>query len=462
MNTMGLLQNIQTLWAGAFIRDPEPSIPVNDNSGFFDIDIDSDDVKLQKIIDYLRRDAKFQYVVYTLMGYSVGAGFNNTTNTDIPSGRKCLELINDFAVDWNLDEINQLMAIDGWSSGNGFLNTVPSNEDVQGIYHIGMGTIKDIITTPEGEVKFYVQKTRNGFETNVEPEKIAHFKWLPINESAFGEGIGQVLARKGVGYRTSSGKVIHRQSYFEIAEMFTDIDSKLFYSGLPRYITTPDSENGFSEDEMSSINSAFEKLDPLQNITMPKKTTTTEIALSSRSNFQTLIDRFDKEYAIATKTPLIELATSNDFNYASSQTALQTMLPLLGSFQRAYKRFIEKCIYEPIILKAGKNPKIINARINWGVQEKLTVEQILQIQTILNQPDLVDQHDPKDIINMLIEEVGVPLPLTEVLIGKSQEQTRFIHRLEEVKDNRAKMLEVIKQFKKNKSYKEPSKKNKRK
>lgn len=457
----GIVEALKTLWATT--KDPEPTVPTNDNNNFFDADMDADDVKLQKIIDYLRRDAKFQYVVYTLMGYSVGAGFNNTTNTDIPSGRKCLELINDFAEDWNLDEINQLMAIDGWSSGNGFLNTVPSNEDVQGIYHIGMGTIKDIITTPEGEVKFYVQKTKSGFETKVEPEKIAHFKWLPINESAFGEGIGQVMSRKGVGYKTSSGKVIHRQSYFEIAEMFTDIDSKLFYSGIPRYVTTPDNaEKGFSEDEMSSINSAFEKLNPLQNITMPQKTTTTEIALSSRSNFQSLIDRFDKEYSVATKTPLIELTSSLDFSYASSQTALKTMLPLLGSFQRAYKRFIEKSIYEPIIANAGKNPKIINARINWGVQEKLTVDQIVQIQSILNQPDLVDKHNPEDIVNMLIEEVGVPLPLTEVLIGKSQQQTNLIHRLEEVSDNRTKMQEVIRQFKKNKSYKEQSKTTKQK
>lgn len=458
---MGLLQEIQRLWNASKTNDPEPTVPVNDNSPFFD-DIIEDDVKLQKIINYLRRDAKFQYVVYTLMGYSVGAGFNNTTNTDIPSGRKCLELINDFAEEWNLDEINQLMAIDGWSSGNAFLNTVPSNEDVQGIYHIGMGTIKDIITTPQGEVKTYIQKSKSGFETPVEPEKIAHFRWLPINESAFGEGIGQVMIRKGVGYRTSSGKTIQRQSYFEIAEMFTDIDSKLFYSGIPRYVTTPDSEKGFSEDEMSSINSAFEKLDPLQNVTMPKKTTTQEISLSSRSNFQTLIDRFDKEYSVATKTPLIELTSSLDFSYASSQTALQTMLPLLGSFQRAYKRFIEKCIYEPIIIQAGKNPKIINARINWGVQDKLTVEQILQIQSILNQPDLINQHDPKDIINMLIEEVGVSLPLTEVLIGKSEQQANLIHRLEEVSDSTPKMMEVIRHFKKNKSYKEPSRMNKQK
>jgi len=421
-------------------KDADPQIPINnDNSNFFG---EPAEVPLSTIIDYLKRDPKFQYIIYTMMAFSVGSGFNNTANTEIPSGRKCLELINDWANDWDLDSINQDIAIDGWASGNSFIHTVPNTEKLEGIYHIALSTITDI-KRDNNEVEFYVQQTSSGFRKKVEADQIAHFKLWPINESAFGEGLGQVLARKGVGYKTSNGNTIKRPTYFEMNEMFTDVDAKLFYSGVPRWTVMPDdSAIKFDEKEMQQINSALSKTDPLQHVTFPRKTNIQELGLTTRSNFQPLVARFDKEFSAATKTPLIELISAMDFSYASSEVALSTMLPLLGSYQRKHKRFIEKCFYNPLITQAGKNPKIIKPQINWGAPQKLTVEDIAIVQSILNQSDLINKHSPKDIVDMLIE-AGVPLPKTEVLIGQQTNKLKFIRSLEEIGDNPNKLKELI-------------------
>lgn len=423
-------------------KTPDPTIPVSDEgTNLFENELSN--VPLTLLIDYLRRDTKYQYVSYTMMGYSAGAGFNNTANTNIPSGRKCLDMINDFAEEWDLDTINQSLALDGWSAGNGFLNVVPDAEKLAGIYHIGMGSVTNIFRSADGEIQGYEQKNQNGVKNTVPANEIAHFKLWPINESVWGEGLGQILARKGRGYLTSTGKQVQRQSYFQMNEMYTDVNGKIFYSMQPRNIIGPDNNTDqFDEKTMQQINSSMTKTDPLQNMTTPKKISLQTVALQSRSGYDTITNRYDKEFSISTKTPLIELASSMDFSYASSEVALNTMLPLLNSFQRSQKRFVEKNIYEPLILQAHKDPKIVNVRLNWGAAKKLTVEDIAIIQSILNQPDLFDKHSPKDIIDLLIE-AGVPLPRTETLAGEVSNKLQFMRNIEAVADNNSKIKDLI-------------------
>lgn len=400
------------------------------------------EVSLKKIIEYLKRDVKFQYTVFTLMGFSVGKGFNNTTNTKIPSGRKCLELLNDFTEYWDLDALNQSMAINGWASGNGFLNTPGTAENIDGLYEIPLSSIRDIKRDQDGTVTNYIQQTATSYDNKIEPDQVAHFKWLPIDGSAFGEGIGQALARKGHGYRTSSGNIVRRPSYFEMGEIMTDVNVKMYYSGQSRYLITPDSDETLDKKYEQALKKGFDKLDPLGHIISPKKIKVQEIALSSESKFNTVSDRFDKEFSVGTKTPLIELISSMNFSYASSQTALATVFPLLESFQRAYKKFIETKIYRPLILQENKDPKIIDPRINWGSPEKLTVEDIKLIQDILNTGSLSLEHDPQDVLDML-SEAGVPLPNTDKLSTQSTNKIQFVHKLESTLGSKEKLQNLI-------------------
>jgi len=439
--------NVLDTLAGFFFyqinkKTPDPTIPVsNENTDRFEDELTN--VKLQLLVDYLRTDTKYQYISYTMMGYSAGSGFNNTANTSIPAGRKCLELIDDFADEWELDTINQALALDGWSTGNGFLNVVPTAEKLAGIYHIGVGSITNIYRSADGEIQSYEQKNDYGVKSTVPADQIAHFKLWPINESIYGEGLGQILARKGRGYLTSTGKTVHRQSYFQMNEMYTDVNAKIFYSMQPRTVIGPDNNaTKFDEKTMQQINSSMSKTDPLQNMTTPTKLSIQKVVLDSRSGYDTITNRYDKEFSAATKTPLLELISAMDFSYASSEIALNTMLPLLNSFQRLQKRYIEKNIYEPLIIQADKNPKIVNVRLNWGMIATLTVENIQAIQNILNQPDLFDKHSPQDIVDLLIE-AGIPLPKTEVLVGEVENKLKFMHNVESVTDSNSKIKDLI-------------------
>ena len=405
------------------------------------------EISLSRIISYLQRDIKFQYTVFTLMAYSVGRGYNNSANTKIPAGRKCLDLINNFCNEWDLDSINQSMGIDGWASGNGFLNVVGAGDKLEGLYTIPLSSIKDVNLDIHGEVESYAQLGDSGFVTEAAADQIAHFKWLPINGGKFGEGIGQALCRKGVGYKTSSGTITRRPSYFEMAEVMTDVNVKMFYSGQSRYLITPDSDIPMSETAAQHVQKGFEKLDPLEHLTSPNKIKVQEIALASRAAWDPLLERFDKEFSVGTKSPLIELMSTLDFSYASSKTALSTAFPLMDSFSRAYSRFIEKNIYDPLITQEGKNPEVVNVEINWGPVEKITIEDIEMIQKILNEPNLTENHDPKDIIDMLIE-CGVPLESTEKMVGAQTDKQETVNELSSISSKEQLYDFIIKQKKK--------------
>ena len=428
---MNKLDPIGSMFTTPITAIPNASSSVFVNSSRPGYDWSEGEVSLSKIINYLQRDIKFQYTVFTLMAYSVGRGFNNSANTKIPAGRKCLDLINNFCNEWDLDSINQSMGIDGWASGNGFLNVVGAGDKVEGLYTIPLSSIKDITLDENGEVIFYKQLTDNGFVTDAPADQIAHFKWLPLNGGKFGEGIGQSLARRGVGYKTSSGATVRRPSFFTMAEMMTDVNVKMFYSGQSRYLITPDNDIPLNETAAENLQKGFSKLDPLQHLTSPNKIKVQEIALASRAAWDPLLTRFDKEFSVGTKSPLIELMSTLDFSYASSKTALSTAFPLMDSFSRAYSRFIEKNIYDPLIVQEGKNPEIVDVKINWGPQEKISIEDIQLIQTILNQPNLTENHDPKDIIDMLIE-CGVPLESTEKIIGKQTDKQETVNELSNI------------------------------
>ena len=418
---------------GSLLNTPITAIPNAAKSAFTNTsragyDFSDGEVPLSKIISYLQRDIKFQYTVFTLMAYSVGRGFNNTANTKIPAGRRCLDMINEFCNTWDLDSINQSIGIDGWASGNSFLNTVGKGEKLDGIYTIPLSSIKDVNYDENGDVESYKHLASSGMIEDTAADQIAHFKWLPINGGKFGEGIGQALCRKGVGYRTSSGNITRRASFFEMAEIMIDTNVKMFYSGQSRYLITPDNDIPLSETAAQNIQQAFSKLDPLQHLTSPNKIKVQEIALASRAAWDPLLDRFDKEFSVGTKSPLIELMSTLDFSYASSKTALSTAFPLMDSFSRAYSRFIENNIYNPLIVQEGKNPEIVDVKINWGPTEKLTIEDIQMIQGILNQPNLTENHDPKDIIDMLIE-CGVPLESTEKMVGTQTDKQEEVNEL---------------------------------
>ena len=268
----------------------------------------------------------------------MGAGFYNTANTDTLAGRKCLDLVNDFCKDWNLDELNQLIAIDVWTSGNAFLDILSTEKiPMAGIKMLPLSSFTRIHRDERAEVLQYEQNWGGRYH-HIDAKHILHFKWMPEDASAWGTGIGQILCREGEGYQTQAGNKSKRPAFFQAREMMSDVTIKTAYAGMPRFaVKAPQSKN----DDLRSLANLINKLDPLQSIVHNQDTDIQNLALEIGGKYESFYRHMSQETIAATMNPMIQLWTSMSFTYASAKEAIDAMMPIIRVYQRSHKRFIE-------------------------------------------------------------------------------------------------------------------------
>ena len=386
---------------------PTPSITISKNSNFgFG---ESAEIPLVDIQNRLKTNLKFKLTVFTYVANSVGNGFHISADTSKPTGRKAKELIDDFNDTWDIDTMNQLIGRDVWSGGNVFLNAVESGENpIAALYHLPPSGFKSILRDDVGEVTEY--KYSWGIKAtnkSIKPKQILHWAWLPFDESAFGEGIGQAMERDGLGYETEGGTTVYRDSWFKTSEKIDDISSKMVYAGLPRFFgkfTGEGADQSFIDDATAKLN----KLDPLQHFISNVEGSIETVALDTSNRFDSFMRHLDDQMVHGTMSPLIRLWSSLNFTFASSKEAVDAMLPFVGMYQRAHKRFMERMVYNPILVANNYDVKKANVKLNWGKQEPLKIEEIKEIFEMIKDPALIDKFNPDDFLDML-REVGVPL-----------------------------------------------------
>ena len=389
------------------------------------------EVSMRDIVYALERDVKLAFTTIYMAAYSVGYGFSLSADTSTPSGKKGLKLINEFCDIWELDILNQSIAQDAWASGNAFVNTPPTeSEAIDGIFQIPLSSILGIKATAEGEIQYYTQRYGSQWATLM-PDEVAHFRWMPIDGSRWGEGIAQIMLRSGFPYRTGLGKEVFRPSFVQMNSMLDDTSMKTYYAGLPRYVITPEAgANDIDGDYMSQqVQPLFSKLDPNQAIFLNKSMKVNSIALDTHNKFDTPVARLDEQANIATRSPLIQLTQAMNFSYASSETALKSMLPLIATFQRAYKRFLEKSIFEPVLMAANLDPAKVKIQISWNSFQKLTIDDLVKINSIFTGDKYANIFDPRDMIE-LAAEAGINLPhMSEAAGNNLTHSIRFLHSL---------------------------------
>lgn len=368
------------------------------------------DVPLVDIVRALKSNVKFKMSVITYMAHSVGIGYYITTAAN-NAGRKAKQLIMDFEEDFDLDEINQKIGRDVWASGNAFLNVIPEdrgetmqeNRGLNAVYMLPLSSIKKVNRNKYGQVTEYIQQW-GGKHQDVPSGDIAHFIWLPLDEDWKGEGIGQILLRRGLGYRTHSGKWVYRPTWFESQEMIDDISVKMTYSGLPRYATFFDglADKRATKSFIDSQKTLLNKLDPLQNYLTNVKGDIKEISLSTNGKFDSFIRHIDDNIITGTMSPLIRLWSNMDFTYASSKSAVEAMDPLIGMYRRAHFRFIEKHIFMPLLESANVNLKNADFELTWGNVEPPTIESLKMAWDLINSSDKFEGlYDPKKFMNAM-------------------------------------------------------------
>ena len=431
--------------------DPDPSVSVTDNNfGNFADYGESAEVSMEKILAYLKRDVQFRLAVMTYTAESAGNGFFNTADESTPTGKKSLEIVNDFCEDWDLDKLNILTAIEGWATGNSFDHyTGTRDAPFSAIYKIPIETIVRIKRDETGTVNAYVQLASDGHYSDIPPEMVGHFQFLNLNQNAFGEGLGQIMCRKGVGYDTQSGKKRKRAPFFQINEFAADASARFLYHGLPRFLFAPKEKGVIKEETRKEIEDTLNHLDVGQHISTTFPAEMQSVALDTQQKFDSLFRNITESRYAGLMTPIDRLWSLNSFNYASSKEATKATLPLVDMFQRTHKRYIEQNIYAPILMQAGRDPRKAKVRLSWGEVEKKTLAEIRSAFYLMSQPHFVDRFNPQDFIDMLIDagfRLTEPKKETQA-IAENMNALRAIANIDKKTMRKDKLIETIAEHK---------------
>ena len=422
----------------------EPQALVVENSfGSFG---EAPDIALQNIVDRYTVNSKFDTILQLYAAYTVARGFTNTVNTDTPRAKAALDSIDNFTTLYELEDLNQLAMYEAWASGNSFFDTPGEGGNIDGLYNIPLGSIIGINRESNGTIIDYQQQFGGQYKT-LQADQVAHLKINPKNGSAYGEMLGQPMSRQGIGYKTSNGNTVRKASDFTTDEMFSDIATKIFYSGQDRFVITPaDPNSAISKDDVEKFVAAFSKTDPLRHIGVNKRFNVISTGLTSDSKFDAYITKQRDDFILATKSAIIPLITSLDFTFASSQTALEAAFPLMIIMQSDYANFINNQIYRPLTIQGGWNPDKIKVTINWKTIDRLSIELIKTSWDILKEPQFDGLYNPEDFVNA-IREVGMPLEIVPQIqinmIRQKQQENRIIRAIQEVIDKPDKINEVV-------------------
>ena len=390
------------------------------------------DVLHETIMQYYRRDGRFKMAVDTKRDFSVGNGFYLTgDNGEGPNttGAKILREIEDFCQAVNMDEVNSNIARDIWATGNCFLHL---QEDIKkdtewdewSLRIVPVETIRHIEVGLDGKPTHYVQYLTS--REAIEADKLSHFKMNRIGVSQFGEGMGQVAVRVGLGYSQINGKKLKRPSYFQIQEMITDISAKTHWAGAPRFAI---SAKGISEKVQDSLDRTIKALSPLQHFISSNEIKIDQMSLDTQGKQGDFIRHMENMMTIALQDPISKLWADQSFTYASSKEAINVLLPSIDMYQIQHSRFLEMKVFKRIIdAKFGegeweKHP----VKINWGRETEPSVEDLKPLADIIAMvPGLAEVIDMRSLAEH-IQSLGVDIKI------KDQTETRLAHKLKQIK-----------------------------
>ena len=366
--------------------------------------------ELQVLVEYYKRSPLFKLTVDSRTSFSVGFGsYCTVENADKTQAKKNLELIEKLHYEADLEDIYQNITRDMWISGNCFILVEPKKLEVS---IIPQSSIRWIIQNEDGTPAHYTQILANGSK-DILPDEMIHYKRNHLEGEPFGEGIGQVAARTGQGYKNHAGNKINRASILQLEEMILDVMARMFYSGQPRWLIQSD----LPQEETATLVKEMDKVEPLQHFFATAKNFSVHtLGLQSESKFNDFLAYAMQQFVITYQNPLIKLWAEKSFNYASAFEAIKVLLPMIEVYQRSFKRFIEKNIFRPIIVEHfgqsawDKHP----VSINWGSEEHIDLRDINTFMSIVTKiPNALDYLEAQKMLEYIMQQIGIDIELTK-------------------------------------------------
>ncbi len=335
-------------------------------------------VSFNDVITAYTRDPSCKAFVDFLADQAVGSGFYTTVNEEYAHAEEAKQVVDKFNEAVNLDELLQVGAREIVASGNSFwLKTEPEHlENLKILPLTGFDNPKAIIRNQYGTVTGY-NYSYGDVKTSFPPEKIIHYRWNPINFSAFGTGVLQVLLTE-LSYNGET-----RTSFLEMKARIEKIMPEIF-------------EKYAGPDELWIFAGASdEKLAEYQKLikTKPKagarffynkpEADIKTVTVDPRARYEAYIEHILNQVYLGGQTPLPKLFTTPGFTEASAKAALDIAERKVMALQRFIKRTCERETFTPLIEQAGMNPTKANCRLNWGREKpEVKLEDLIRLAEI--------------------------------------------------------------------------------
>ena len=381
-------------------------------------------VTFSNILTAYKKDPSCKAFVDFLADQVVGMGFYTSSATDeeYAQASKAKEVVDDFCEHVNLDGLLQIGAREIVASGNNFwLKIEPQSlENLKILPLTGFDDFKAVARDASGEVIGY-NYSFGGVKKTFPPEKIIHWKWEPVNFSAFGTGVLQVLLEE----LSFNGE--KRMSFLEMKARIENMMPKIF-------------EKYGGPDELWHLPSAkAEDVNKLQSLLRSKpkegarfvwsgkqEAKVSAVMVDPRARYEAYIAHIMGQINMGGQSPLSSLMISpNYLTKATAEAAMDLLERKVMSLQRFMKRIVEREIFTAVVKQAGLDPVKAAVRLNWGLPEKPEIEALLPVlaQIATTRPDVISTAEFRDILI----DMGLPLEKAEPEQPETAEEaTRFL------------------------------------
>jgi len=331
-----------------------------------------------EVITAYTRDPSCKAFVDFLADQAVGAGFYTTVNMEYAQAEQAKQIVDEFNEAVNLDELLQIGAREIVAAGNSFwLKIEPERlENLKILPLTGFDNPRAVMRDRHGEVVGYNYSYGN-VKTSFPPEKIIHFKWNPVDFSAFGTGVLQVLLTE-LAFNGDK-----RMSFLEMKARIEKIMPEIFekYAGPDELWIFA----GASDEKLAEYQRLI-KSKPKAGARFVYNKAEADIktvAVDPRARYEAYVEHILNQVYLGGQTPLPKLFTTPGFTEASARAALEIAERKVMALQRFIKRIVEREIFYPVIQQAGLDPREAGCRLNWGMEKpEVKLNDIIQLAEI--------------------------------------------------------------------------------
>jgi hypothetical protein len=314
-------------------------------------------VSFQTLVKVYLQDPAARAAVDFLADQTVGMGFYTTA--EVPRAKAVVDEFNESV---NLDGLLIRATREIVAFGNSFMGKIEPDR-LENLRILPITSIERILPDRYGEVQGYKQALRYG-GSNLDPDRIIHFRWNPVDSEAFGTGMLHSLTESmNLGNGEKRLSFIAMKGGME--KGMTETVKK--YAGPTEIWKFP----GLADDKASEYASLIKNM-PREGarfvVNVPSEIEV--VTVDPRSRFEAYVEHIWNQFILGLQTPLPKLFTTPGFTEASARAAIEVAERRVMALQRFIKRTIEREIFTPVIEQVGLDPAKAGCRLNWGMAEK--------------------------------------------------------------------------------------------